>query len=195
MIKEIIELQEKVDFLQKENRRLRERENDSMSVLRILIQKLPTPAVALDASLNVMYTNKGFVDLLTWQAKAAIEDKGNVEPVALDEIVSEPVFDLIQGTHLSGEDAIRAEMHLPDGDFTISVYSIRRGDLTIAIVSNMNNPQVRTTEVVARLQQTIERNMSMIQQIASLLGEEVSQNAMELNAIIKTIQYPDDHTQ
>lgn len=195
MIKEIIELQEKLDFLQKENRRLRERENDSMSVLRILIQKLPTPAVALDASLKVMYTNKGFVDLLNWQARAAIEDKGNVEQVPLEEIVSEPVFDLIQGTHLSGEDAIRAEMHLPDGDFNISVYSIRRGDLTIAIVSNMNNPQVRTTEVVARLQQTIERNMSMIQQIASLLGEEVSQNAMELNAIIKTIQYPDDPTQ
>lgn len=191
MIKEIIELQEKVDYLQNENRRLREREDDSMSVLRILIQKLPTPAVALDADLRLMYYNHGFVELLDWQSKAKVEDKNNVESVALSEVVSVPVFELVQGTHLSGDDAIRAELRLPDGDFSISVYSIRRGELTIAIVSNMNNPQVRTTEVVARLEQTIERNMSMIQQIASLLGEEVSQNAMELNAIIKTIQYPD----
>lgn len=190
MIREIIELQEKVDVLQRENRRLRERENDSMSVLRILIQKLPTPAVALDDHLRVMYTNKGFVELLNWQVRAQIEEQKH-EGFELREIVSQPVFELIQGTHLSGEDAIRAELRLPDGDFWISVYSIRRGELTIAIVSNMNNPQVRTTEVVSRLEQTIERNMSMIQQIASLLGEEVSQNAMELNAIIKTIQYPD----
>lgn len=190
MIKEIIELQEKVDYLQNENRRLRERESDSMSVLRILVQKLPMPAVALGGKLDVLYTNNGFVDLLDWQARAAIEQKSTVDGAQLREIVSRPVFELIQGTHISGEDAMRAEMHLPDGDYAISVYSIRRGELSIAIVSNLNNPQVRTTEVVARLQQTIERNMSMIQQIASLLGEEVSQNAMELNAIIRTIQYP-----
>lgn len=167
---------------------MREREADTASVLRILIQKLPTAAVALDEQLRVLYANGAFNDLLDWQSRITA-----AQPEAeLRSIVSTPVFKLIQGTHLSGEDVALQQMNLPDGDFNISVYSIRRGVLTIALVSNMNNPKVRVTEVVSRLQQTIDRNMSMIQQIASLLGEQVSQNANELGDIIRTIQYPDE---
>lgn len=186
---QLAELKEKMSILEAENRRLREREVDTASVLRIMIQKLPTAAVALDANLCIMHANNAFIDLLDWQARAFF-DNTTLGPVPLQNIVSPPVFSLIQGTHISGEDAPRAELNLPDGDFNISVYNIRRNELTIALVSNLNNPEVRTTEVVTRLQQTIDRNLNMIQQIASLLGEEVSQNATELSAIIKTIQYP-----
>lgn len=187
----IKDLKDRVAFLEDENRRLRERDADSTSMLKVLTQKLPTPAVALDAELHLMYANTAFLDLLDWQARALVQNTPDVSTIALRDIVSEPVFNLVQGTHISGEDAIRAELHLHDGDFNISVYNVRRAEMSVVLVSSMNNPHVRTTEVVARLQQTIDRNMSMIQQIASLLGEEVSQNASELAAIIQTIQYPD----
>ena len=192
---EIFELQEKIKYLQAEVKHLREREDDTKNVLRTIIQKLPVAAVVVDTDLNVLYANPHFVDLLDWQSKALLESQimdAKNPNVTLKDIVADPVFQIVQGTHLSGDDSDRADFHLPDGDFNISVYSIRRGDLTIALVRNMNNPEVRTAEVVARLQQTIDRNMSMIQNIASLLGEEVSHNASELNAIIKTIQYPDE---
>ena len=192
---EIFELQEKIKYLQAEVKHLREREDDTKNVLRTIIQKLPVAAVVVDTDLNVLYANPHFVDLLDWQSKALLESQimdAKNPNVTLKDIVADPVFKIVQGTHLSGDDSDRADFHLPDGDFNISVYSIRRGDLTIALVRNMNNPEVRTAEVVARLQQTIDRNMSMIQNIASLLGEEVSHNASELNAIIKTIQYPDE---
>lgn len=183
-------LLEKIAHIEAENRRLREREADTTSVLRTVIHKMPIAAVALDANLNIMYANDSFIELLDWQSRAAFDNTAALDSITLQNIVSPPVFNLIQGTHISGQDAIRAELNLPDGDFNISVYNIRRNELTLAMVSNLNNPEVRTTEIVARLQQTIDRNMSMIQQIASLLGEEVSQNASELSDIIKTIQYP-----
>ncbi|MEG2035636.1 MAG: hypothetical protein RR005_04785, partial [Mucinivorans sp.] len=78
-------------------------------------------------------------------------------------------------------------LDLPDGHYNISVYNIRRGELTVALVSNLSNPTVCVTETVARLQQTIDRNMSMTQQIASLLGEQVSQNAKEMGDVIRMI--------
>lgn len=192
---EILELQEKIKYLQAEVKHLREREDDTKNVLRTIIQKLPVAAVVVDTDINVLYANKYFIELLDWQSKALLESQimdAKNSVVKLRDIVADPVFKIVQGTHLSGDDSHRADFHLPDGDFNISVYSIRRGDLTIALVRNMNNPEVRTAEVVARLQQTIDRNMSMIQNVASLLGEEVSHNASELNSIIKTIQYPDE---
>jgi len=195
---EILELQEKIKYLQAEVKHLREREDDTKNVLRTIIQKLHAAAVVVDTDLNVLYVNQDFIELLDWQSKALIASQArdaNNPAVKLKDIVADSVFKIIQGTHLSGDDSDRADFHLPDGDFNISVYSIRRGDLTIAIVRNMNNPEVRTAEIVTRLQQTIDRNMSMIQNIASLLGEEVSHNASELNSIIKIIQYPDEKTE
>ncbi len=169
---------------------MREREADSASVFRIVIQKIPAAAIAIDSQLNVLYANEAFVELLDWQSKARFENQIHSSQIALRDIVSLPVYKLIKGTHLSGSDTIREMLNLPDGDFSLSVYNIRREELTIAMVSNLNNPEVNTTEVVSRLKQTIDRNMSMIQKVAFLLGEEVSQNASELSDIIKTIQYP-----
>ncbi len=176
--------------LEAENRRLREREADSASVLRVLIQKIPAAAIAIDSSLDVLYANVAFRDLLGWQARALLDNQIGSSQVALRDIVSLPVYKLIKGTHLSGSDTTREQLSLPDGDFSFSVFSIRRNELTIAMVSNLNNPEVQTTEVVSRLQHTIDRNMSMIQKVAFLLGEEVSENASELSDIIRTLQYP-----
>ncbi|MEG1955302.1 MAG: hypothetical protein RR066_04545 [Mucinivorans sp.] len=181
------ELIRKIEYLEAENRRLREREADSASVLRVMIQKLPTPAVALDRELRLMWANSSFVELLDWQSRATLGAMVNMQGVELKNIVSAPVFNLIQGAHLSGEDATGQRLDLPDGHYNISVYNIRRGELTVALVSNLSNPTVCVTETVARLQQTIDRNMSMTQQIASLLGEQVSQNAKEMGDVIRMI--------
>lgn len=186
------QLRHRIETLEAENRRLREREIDTETTLRILIQKLPTPAVALDANLRLLYANESFLDLLDYRSRSIIGHVPQMQGVELSRIVSQPVFELIMGTHTSGEDKLRAEIELPDGDYSISVFSIRRGELTIALIFNMNNPRVRTTEIVSRLTLTIDRNMRMIQNIAFLLGEEVSENAKELSAVIKELQYPDE---
>lgn len=186
-------LLERIAALEAENRRLREREIDADTTLRILIQKLPTPAVALDAHLRLLYANSSFVELLDYDSRMEVTLQSDDSGAELRNIVSGQVYELIEGVHRTGEDKLRAQMSVAgDGDYSISVFSIRRGELTIALVYNMNNPVVRTTEVVSQLTATIDRNMRMIQNIAFMLGEEVSENAKELGAVIKTLQYPNE---
>lgn len=185
-------LQERIAILEAENRRLREREMDIEMMMKTLIQKLPTPAVALDAELRLLYANSSFVELLDYESRLTADLTPHMQGVELRNIVSKPVYELIEGTHRSGEDRLRSHLSIPGGDYSISVFNIRRGELTIVMVYNMNNPVVRTTEVVTQLTATIDRNMRMIQNIAFLLGEEVSENAKELGAVIKTLQYSDE---
>lgn len=185
-------LLDRIAILEAENRRLREREIDIEITLKTLIHKLPTPAVALGANLKLLYANSSFVELLDYESRLTVDIAPNMQGAELRNIVSRPVYELIEGTHRSGEDVLRAQMSVPGGDYAISVFCIRRGELTIALVFNMNNPAVRTTQVVSQLTATIDRNMKMIQNIAFLLGEEVSENAKELSAVIKTLQYPDE---
>lgn len=182
-------LHQRLQILEAENRRLREREADAETTIRTLIEKLPTAAVALDATMRVLYANGAFVELLDYDARQMIDLLPNMQGIELRNIVSEPVYELIEGVHSSGQDASRHLIRVPaEGEYSISVFNIRRSELTIALVYNLNNPEIRTTEIVSRLTATIDRNMRMIQNIAFLLGEEVSENAKEIGAVIKTLQ-------
>lgn len=188
----IASLEERIALLEAENRRLRERETDTELTLRTIIMKLPTPTIALDATLKLLYANQSFIELLTYESRLTVDMAHSIQGTELKNIVSSTVYDLIEGVHRSGEDNLRVAISVPDGDFSISVFSIRRNEMTIVLVNNMNNPVVRTTEIITQLTATIDRNMSMIQNIAFLLGEEVSENAKELGAVIKALQYPDE---
>ncbi|CDN31053.1 hypothetical protein BN938_0954 [Mucinivorans hirudinis] len=185
-------LQERISLLEAENRRLREREADTELTLGILITKLPTPTVLLDKNLSLLYANGSFIELLNYESKLLIEAMPTPRGVELKNIVSEPVYEFVEGVHHSGEDRVRVQMSVPGGDYSLSVFSIRRGELTLLMVNCLNNPTARTTEIVAQLTATIDRNMAMIQNIAFLLGEEVSENARELGAVIKALQYRDE---
>lgn len=186
------QLLERISTLEAENRRLREREVDAETTLRTLIQKLPTPAAALDANLRLLYANSALIELLDYENRLEISSLHDVRGAELRNIVSRPMYEMIEGTHRTGEDKLRTHMSVRGSDYLVSAFSIRRGELTIVLIYNMNNPVVRTTEIIAQLTSTIDRNMRMIQNIAFLLGEEVSENAKELGAVIKTLQYPDE---
>lgn len=182
------QLKQRIEVLEAENRRLREREIDANRTLSTLIKKLPMAALAIDSNLKLLYSNDSLMDLLDYQARQVAQILPSMEGVALESIVSNEFFTLVSNAHLTGQDSDRVYFPYEGTVYAVSVYSIRRGELTIALVRGLNDPQLNTEEVVACLRETISRNMSMIQQVALLLGEEVSQNAKVLGSVIETLQ-------
>lgn len=182
------ELQEKIDILEAENRRLREREIDADATIATLIHKLPMAALAVDSQLRLMHSNHMLMELLDYQSRQVAEVIPSMAGASLRQIVSQHFYDLVAGVHQTGEDIERIEFPYEGNMYAVSIYSIRRGELTIALVRALHNQQVNTEEVVARLGETIDRNMKMIQQIAFLLGEEVSENAKVIGNVIRTLQ-------
>lgn len=182
------QLKQRIEVLEAENRRLREREIDANRTLSTLIKKLPMAALAIDSNLKLLYSNDSLMDLLDYQARQVAQILPSMEGVALESIVSKEFFTLVSNAHLTGQDSDRVYFPYEGTVYAVSVYSIRRGELTIALVRGLNDPQLNTEEVVACLRETISRNMSMIQQVALLLGEEVSQNAKVLGSVIETLQ-------
>lgn len=182
------ELRQRIELLELENRRLREREIDANRTLSTLIKKLPMAALAVDHNLKLLYSNDLLMDLLDYQARQVAQILPSMEGVALESIVSREFYTLVSNSHLTGQDSDRVYFPYEGTIYAVSVYSIRRGELTIALVRGLNDPQLNTEEAVACLRETISRNMSMIQQVALLLGEEVSENAKVLGSVIQTLQ-------
>lgn len=182
------ELLGRIEQLEAENRRLRERETDSVRTLHTLVRKLPAPSVAVGPGMNILQANAAFIRLGGYRATQFAENAPALDGVPLNAILPQEICTVAETVHTSGEDTEREDIMLDRVPYTLSVYSIRRGELSIVLLRNLADPDIQVEELTARLQQTADRNIRMIQQIAFLLGEEVSESAKTIGSVIRALQ-------
>jgi hypothetical protein len=68
------------------------------------------------------------------------------------------------------------------------VFSIQEGKLVGGIFRQMSTQKLDTDELVLAIQKTIDRNLTMVQEIGFILGEGASGTEKDLNQIIKTLK-------
>lgn len=186
------ELLTRIEQLEAENRRLRERENDSARTLHTLIRKLPSAAAAVGVGLGVVVANEPFVRLAGYRGGRLAEEHPALGGVSLSELLPAEVCAVAEATHRTGEDTDRQDIMVDGTPYTLSTYSIRRGELAIVLLRNMADPAIQAEELASRLREASDRNIRMIQQIAFLLGEEVSANAKEIGSVIRALHRGSD---
>lgn len=184
------ELLGRIEQLEAENRRLRERERDSIQTLQTLVRKLPAASAAVGPGMNILLANAPFIRLGGYRAAQLAENAPALAGVPLHDILPREVCTVAEAVHTTGEDTERQDISLNGVPYTLSVYSIRRSELTIVLLRNLADPDIQVEELTARLQQTADRNIRMIQQIAFLLGEEVSESAKTIGSVIRALQTP-----
>lgn len=182
------ELLARIEQLEAENRRLRERERDSTQTLQTLVRKLPAASAAVGPGMKILLANTSFIRLGGYRAAQLAENAPALAGISLYDLLPQKVCTVAEAAHTSGEDTEREDITLEGMPYTLSVFSIRRGELTIVLLRRLADPDVRVEELTARLQQTADRNIRMIQQIAFLLGEEVSESAKTIGSVIRALQ-------
>lgn len=182
------ELLGRIEQLEAENRRLRERERDSIQTLQTLVRKLPAASAAVGPGMNILLANAPFIRLGGYPAAQLAENAPALAGVPLHDILPQEVCTVAEAVHTTGEDTERQDISLNGVPYTLSVYCIRRNELTIVLLRNLADSDIQVEELTARLQQTADRNIRMIQQIAFLLGEEVSESAKTIGSVIRALQ-------
>lgn len=178
----------RIEQLEAENRRLRERETDSLQTLHTLIRKLPAAAVAVGRGCVVLRANAPFVRAGGYRTMQLDETTPALAGVALREVLPAELCSMVENTQASGEDLEREDVLWHGVPYTFSVYNIRRGELTILLLRNLAAADIRVEELTARLQEAADRNIRMTQQIAFLLGEEVSESAKSIGSVIRALR-------
>lgn len=178
----------RIEQLEAENRRLRERETDIQQTLHTLIRKLPAAAVALGPGNHILRANEPFIRAGGYQTMQRAEATPALAGVALREVLSGELCDMVEQTQATGEDLEREDLLWHGAPYTFSVYNIRRGKLTILLLRNLAAADIRVEELTARLQEAADRNIRMTQQIAFLLGEEVSESTKSIGSVIRALR-------
>lgn len=150
-----------------------------------LIRAIPSGAVIVDKNMGIIECNEIFAKLLGPEIAAMYEAKPGLEGADLTKIV--PFYRFFQDVIFEeGLDLLEREVKEGSYTYHVTVFVIEKGESAGGVVQDITDPQMRKGRIVSQARKVISKNLSVVQQIAFLLGENAAETESILNSIIES---------
>lgn len=155
-----------------------------------LIQAIPSGAVIVDKHLSIVECNKNFAKLMGREIEEMYDDLPGLEGADLSKITDLSRFfsDVLDK---NGPDVIERDAKDNNKIFHITVFSIEKEGIVGAVLEDVTVPQVRRNRIMSQAKKVIDKNLSVVQKIAYLLGENAAETESILNSIIESFSGKD----
>lgn len=150
-----------------------------------LIKSIPSGVVIADRNLNIVECNLNFAKMMGSEAVELFEAKPGLEGASLEKIADFSRFfsDVLE---INGPDVIEREVRFGKKIFHVSVFSIEKESIAGGVIEDITAPQVQKHRIVSQARKVIDKNLSVVQKIAYLLGENAAETESILNSIIQS---------
>ena len=155
----------------------------------VLLHRMPYGVVMVDEHLKIIESNQVFAKLLGEDIELAYEAKPGLCGADLKKVL--PWHAFFDRFIDSDESQMERDLHMDDKMYNLSVFTIQKDRIFCGILRNLGMPELKRDEIVKRTHEVIQENLSTVQQIAFLLGENASKTESILNSIVN-MQYQDD---
>ena len=150
-----------------------------------LIRAIPSGAVIVDKNMGIIECNEIFAKLLGPEITAMYEAKPGLEGADLSKIV--PFYRFFQDVIFEeGLDLLEREVKEGNYTYHVTVFVIEKGESAGGVIQDITDPQMRKGRIVSQARKVISKNLSVVQQIAFLLGENAAETESILNSIIES---------
>ncbi|HEX2973826.1 MAG TPA: [Fe-Fe] hydrogenase large subunit C-terminal domain-containing protein [Tepidisphaeraceae bacterium] len=153
-----------------------------------LIQKMPSAVVIVDESLKILEYNASLAQLLARNGNGSAQNPPSLEGTLLSSLV--PFHNLFASVLKTGEDIMDKDLRYRETILHISIFTIEKHCVVGGIIQDITKPAVQREQVIKRAQEVIQRNLSTVQKIAYLLGENAAESEITLNSIIDSFSPP-----
>ncbi len=184
---------EKLAFAQealKESEREAQKEKDAAreatEIVRRMLHKLPSMVVICDENLKIIQTNNSFIELLGEDAREINEVIPGLAGADLKTLLPYAFYNLFNYVLTNHESITNRDLTHEGKLLNVSIFLIEKGKIVGAVIRDMSAPEVQKEEVVKRLTDVIDNNLSLVQQIGFVLGEGAAQTERMLNSIIES---------
>jgi len=148
----------------------------------VLLQRMPYGVVLVDDRMQIIESNRLFAELigndasLLWDAKPGLQGADMNKMVAFHKVFSNVLS--------SGNDLIDRNIEENGRLFNLSVFTIQRHRIICGIIQDLHHPGLMQEDVMRRIKQVVHENMSTVQKVAFLLGENAARTEAMLNTVI-----------
>lgn len=87
---------------------------------------------------------------------------------------------------INGPNLIEREVRDGKKIFHVSVFEIGKDDCVGGVIEDVTAPQVQRNRIISQAKKVIDKNLSVVQKIAFLLGENAAETESMLNSIIES---------
>ena len=156
--------------------------------LSALINQLSAGIVIVDNEMKVVATNDSLIATIGEEMAVIAEVIPGLAGASLETMLDKTIINFFDYVLQHGEDVDRKEVRINNTSLLLSVFNIQEGKLVGGIFRQMSTQKLDTDELVLAIQKTIDRNLTMVQEIGFILGERASDTEKDLNQIIKTLK-------
>lgn len=161
---------------------------ESMTLIRAIMEKIPSAVIIVDDNLRIIQSNQKFIELIGPEAKEINEVVPGLIGADIKTLLPTQVYNFFSFVLSKNEAVDNKDIEIDDKLVTLSVFPIQTGKIIGAVFKNLYQSEVRKEEVVYRISDVIEKNLGMVQQIGFLLGEGASETERMLNSIINSFE-------
>ncbi len=170
----------------------KEAAREASEIVRRMLHKLPSMVVICDINLKIIQTNASFIEMLGEDAREISEVVPGLAGADLKTLLPYNFYNLFTYVLSQNESITNRDIHHEGKMLNVSVFVIEKEKIVGAVIRDMSAPEVQKEEVVKRLTEVIDKNLSLAQQIGFILGEGTSEAERMLNSIIESYNLRQD---
>jgi Na+-translocating ferredoxin:NAD+ oxidoreductase RNF subunit RnfB len=180
----------------KKSERLAQKEKEAAreasEIVRRMLHKLPSMVVICDNNLKILQTNDSFIDMLGEDAREINEVVPGLAGADIKTLLPYNFYNLFTYVLTHNESITNRDIHHEGKVLNVSVFVIEKEKIVGAVIRDMSAPEVQKEEVVKRLTEAIDKNLSLVQQIGFIMGEGAAETERMLNSIIESYNLKQD---
>jgi len=154
-----------------------------------LLKAMPTGVVVVDEGLFIVECNRNFARLLGKEVEDLYETKPGLEKASLKKLV--PFADLFETVLETGVDILEKDIRHGEKILKGSIFTVERGRYVGGVFQDITLPFIQKDRIMEQAEKIIRKQLSTVQKIAYLLGENAAESEVMLNSIIQSFGQED----
>ena len=163
----------------------------AMKKAAALVRCMPAAVVVVDSNMNIVEANESFMKMFTGDMYDIFKTRPEgLAGAALDRIID--FADLFRTILKSGKELHKERYAVKNCLYDISIFTIEENELVGAVISDVTQSETNREKIAQKAHEVISKNISIVQEIACLLGEHMVETETLLSSIANDFDDKDD---
>ena len=147
-----------------------------------MLRCMPSAIVMVDNNMNIIEANDSFMKMFTGEMYEIFKARPDgMAGAAIDRIVE--FSDLFRTILKTGKELHKEHYNVNDRLYDINVFTIGPNEIVGAIITDVTQIETNREKISEKAKEVISKNISIVQEIACLLGEHMVETETLLNSI------------
>lgn len=156
-----------------------------------LVRCMPAAVVMADSNLNIIEANDSFMKMFTGDMYDVFKSRPEgLAGAALERIID--FADLFKTSINSGKDLHKERYAVKNRLYDISIFTIEENEIVGAVITDVTSSETNREKISQKAHEVISKNISIVQEIACLLGEHMVETETLLSSIANDFDDKDE---